>query len=148
MQFVVQTVLCLFLLFGTLATLTKGRTGTVITAGGIAGVMLAKHLWLPALFTLIILSVSMFLSLATAGNGVVSGASPFVSRLAASLILFLVFGIFFGPATSLIFWLLVSGLQLLPQLRPNARTYLFHTVLRGGLTAVWLGLGLYAVYAD
>ena len=146
MQFAVQTVLCLSLLIGVLATLTKGRTGTVITAAGIAGVMLAKHLWLPALFTLAILSISMGISLVKGGNS--SGASPFVSRLAGSLILFLVFGIFFGPATSLILWLLISGLQLLPQLRPNARTYLFNTLLRCGLTVVWLGLGLYAVYGS
>ena len=146
MQFILQTCLCLLLFCGVLGTLTHARTGTILTAAGISTVMLLKHLWLPALFSVVIFGISMLFDLVAPRYSPFSGVGPFVSRLAGSLMLLLVLGIFFGPSTSLIFWLLLSGLQLLPQFRSKARPLSFNTLMRSGLAAVWLGLGLYAVY--
>ncbi len=146
MEFIVQTGLCLVLLFGVFATLTKERAGSALTAVGITGVLLVKQLWLPALITLTMLGLSMLFSFVSARHRPLTGTGSLVSGLAGSIIVVLVFGIFFGPVTSVFLWLVISGLQLLPQFKSKARSYLFNSLWRSSLAAVWLGLGLYAVY--
>ncbi|HZW83943.1 MAG TPA: hypothetical protein VFF14_11080 [Candidatus Deferrimicrobium sp.] len=146
MEFVLRTALTLVVFSLGLLVFLQGRKGMVAAALILTTIAELKDLTIiiPGLFGLIaLISVISEGKIQAWVHDQSKGA--LFPGLAGSLVILLFYGIFFGPLSSLLLWLITSGLELFPQLRVRVGKLRIwgNSIYRAGLTLCTLVVGLY-----
>lgn len=146
MDFIAQIFFALIMLFGALLAAVRGRGTALFTAALVLGLMLVKGLPAAGMIVtlcIILLRVLLEKPLQSRGGG------SFLNTFSGSVLLLVLLGVFFGPVTSLVAWLAISGIEVLPLFKGQVRGASLLTTLlfRGGTALGLLLLAIYAVYA-
>jgi hypothetical protein len=148
-ELVLRTALTLVILSLGLLVFLQGRKGMVAAAIILTSIAELKGLTIiiPSVLSLITLISVIFEAKIQAWVHDQSKGALFPG-LAGSLVILLFYGIFFGPLSSLLLWLITSGLELFPQLRVRVGKlrYWGNSFYRAGLSFSTLILGLYVIY--
>lgn len=149
MEFILHTCLSILVLACGLAVFINVRNGTALAFFALAIISGFKDIsfLIPGIFAILAL-VAVILQPRIQRWVTDNSKGAMFPGLAGSLVLLLFYGIFLGPISSFLAWLVTSGLQLFPQMRAHVGKFRYwgNTFFRAGLTLLTLGIGIYVVF--
>ncbi|MDA8441686.1 MAG: hypothetical protein M0Z55_04850 [Peptococcaceae bacterium] len=149
MQFAQQTGLTLILFWAGLAVLLRGRVALMATSGALICLLGLKQLPVWSLsITGTLLGIGIMLEMPVKAWIIRQGQGDLINELSGVVLPLLVFGIFFGPLTSLALWLIAIGFKFISRIKSRVGflSGLAGIALRGFVAFGLVIMGLYGIY--